>query len=97
MEHKGDLKNLKISIIGDIEHSRVARSDIWAMSKFGAKLTLFGPPMMMPLGVEAFGCKVARDMEEAVDGADVIIMLRVQLERQNASTPFPSNREYSKF
>ena len=97
MEHKGDLKNLKISIIGDIEHSRVARSDIWAMSKFDAKLTLFGPPMMMPLGIEAFGCKVAKDMEEAVDGADVIIMLRVQLERQNASTPFPSNREYSKF
>lgn len=96
-EHKGKFEGLKIAIIGDIEHSRVARSDIWAMKKLGMEVTLFGPPMMMPLGVEAFGCKVAKNIEEAVDMADVIIMLRIQLERMSSGTPFPSSREYSKF
>lgn len=96
-EHKGKFEGLKVAIIGDIEHSRVARSDIWAMKKLGMEVTLFGPPMMMPLGVEAFGCKVAKNIEEAVDMADVIIMLRIQLERMNSGTPFPSSREYSKF
>ncbi|PSM51540.1 aspartate carbamoyltransferase, catalytic subunit [Campylobacter blaseri] len=96
-EHKGSFKGLNVSIIGDIEHSRVARSDIWAMKTLGINVTLFGPPMMMPNRVDAFGCRVAKNMEEAVEGADVIIMLRVQLERQGSSTPFPSTREYSKF
>ncbi|NLK66888.1 MAG: aspartate carbamoyltransferase catalytic subunit [Campylobacteraceae bacterium] len=96
-EHKGEFNGLKVAIIGDIDHSRVARSNIWAMQRLGMEITLFGPPMMMPLGVEAFGCRVAKTMEEAVDGADVIIMLRIQLERMGASTPFPSSREYSKF
>lgn len=96
-EHKGNFKGLNVSIIGDIEHSRVARSDIWAMKTLGINVTLFGPPMMMPNRVDVFGCKVAKNMEEAVEGADVIIMLRVQLERQGSSTPFPSTREYSKF
>ena len=96
-EHKGKFEGLKVAIIGDIEHSRVARSNIWAMKRLGMEVVLFGPPMMMPLGVEVFGCKVAKSMEEAVDGADAIIMLRIQLERMGASSPFPSSREYSKF
>lgn len=96
-EHKGYLKGLNVAIIGDIEHSRVARSDIFAMKKFGINVKLFGPAMMMPRRVEAFECEVAKNMEDAVKDTDVIIMLRVQLERQGLSTPFPSNREYSKF
>ncbi|NLY03681.1 MAG: aspartate carbamoyltransferase catalytic subunit [Campylobacter sp.] len=96
-EEKGFLKGLKVSIIGDIEHSRVVRSNIFAMQKLGMEVTLFGPAMMMPLGVDVFGCKVAKNMEDAVSGADVIMMLRVQLERQNGEVLFPSNREYSKF
>lgn len=97
LEYKKTLKNLKIAIIGDIEHSRVARSDIWGMKKFGADITLFGPAFMMPKNAEVFGCKIAKRIEEAIDGADVIIMLRVQLERQSLEVAFPSSREYSKF
>lgn len=95
-EAKGKLEGLKVAIIGDIAHSRVARSNIWAMKKLGLHVKLFGPPMMMPLEVEVFGCEVAKNMEEAVCGADVIMMLRVQLERQDGNS-FPSVREYSKF
>ena len=97
MEHKGNLNGKKIAIIGDIDHSRVARSDIWGMKKFGAHITLFGPPFMLPNRVDAFECEVAKNINEAVDGADAIIMLRIQLERQNDEVAFPSKREYSKF
>lgn len=96
-EHKGKLEGLNVSIIGDIEHSRVARSDIFAMKKFGINVKLFGPAMMMPNRADVFECEIAKNMEDAVRDSDVIIMLRVQLERQGLSTPFPSNREYSKF
>lgn len=92
-----DLSGLNISIIGDIDHSRVARSDIWAMQKLGANLTLFGPPQMMPRRVDAFNCKIAQNIDEAVYKADVIIMLRIQLERMNGEVPFPSKGEYMKF
>lgn len=92
-----DLSGLNISIIGDIDHSRVARSDIWAMQKLGANLTLFGPPQMMPRRADAFNCKIAQDIDEAVHKADVIIMLRIQLERMNGEVPFPSKGEYMKF
>ena len=92
-----DLSGLNISIIGDIDHSRVARSDIWAMQKLGANLTLFGPPQMMPRRVDAFNCKIAQNIDEAVHKADVIIMLRIQLERMNGEVPFPSKGEYMKF
>ena len=91
-----DLSGLNISIIGDIDHSRVARSDIWAMQKLGANLTLFGPPQMMPRRADAFNCKIAQNIDEAVHKADVIIMLRIQLERMNGEVPFPS-KEYMKF
>lgn len=90
-------KNTKIAIIGDIARSRVARSNIWALRKFGVTPTLFAPAMMMPLASDAFGCEIARNMEEACEDADVIMMLRIQLERADGDVSFPSSREYSKF
>ena len=90
-------KNLNVAIIGDIARSRVARSDIWAMKKFGINLKLFAPRMMMPKDAEVFETQICKNMEEACEGSDVIIMLRIQLERGGADVAFPSSREYSKF
>ena len=90
-------KNLNVAIIGDIARSRVARSDIWAMKKFGINLKLFAPRMMMPKDAEVFESQICKNMEEACEGSDVIIMLRIQLERGGADVAFPSSREYSKF
>lgn len=92
-EELGQIKGLKIAIIGDILHSRVARSDIWGFSKMGAKVYLAGPLTMMPLEVEKMGAKVCSSMEEALFEADVVIMLRLQLERQQQGL-FPSVTEY---
>lgn len=98
MEHGKILdKNLSVAIIGDIARSRVARSDIWAMKKFGINLKLFAPKMMMPKDAEVFESQICKNMEEACEGSDVIIMLRIQLERGGADVAFPSSREYSKF
>ena len=90
-------KNLNVAIIGDIARSRVARSDIWAMKKFGINLKLFAPRMMMPKDAEVFESQICKNMEEACESSDVIIMLRIQLERGGADVAFPSSREYSKF
>ena len=90
-------KNLNVAIIGDIARSRVARSDIWAMKKFGINLKLFAPRMMMPKDAEVFESQICKNMEEACEGSDVIIMLRIQLERGGADVAFPSSREDSKF
>ena len=90
-------KNLNVAIIGDIARSRVARSDIWAMKKFGINLKLFAPRMMMPKDSEVFESQICKNMEEACEDSDVIIMLRIQLERGGADVAFPSSREYSKF
>lgn len=90
-------KNLNVAIIGDIARSRVARSDIWAMKKFGINLKLFAPRMMMPKDAEVFESQICKNMEEACEDSDVIIMLRIQLERGGADVAFPSSREYSKF
>jgi aspartate carbamoyltransferase catalytic subunit len=87
------LDGVKVSIIGDIEHSRVARSDIWALNKLGAEVTLCGPATLMPMDVARMGVKVTYNLKEALEGADVIYSLRIQLERQ-ASGLFPSLREY---
>jgi aspartate carbamoyltransferase len=87
----------QVAIIGDIARSRVARSNIWAMKKFDIPVKLFAPAMMMPKDAEVFECKICKTMEEAVEGADAIIMLRIQLERGDADVAFPSSREYSKF
>ena len=90
-------KNLNVAIIGDIARSRVARSDIWAMKKFGINLKLFAPRMMMPKDAEVFESQICKNMDEACEGSDVIIMLRIQLERGGADVAFPSSREDSKF
>ncbi|MFH1962990.1 MAG: aspartate carbamoyltransferase catalytic subunit [bacterium] len=95
-EKKGRIEGLKIAIIGDILHSRVARSNIWGLIKMGAKVILCGPPTLMPIGIERLGVEVTYDLTEAVSGADIIMLLRLQLERQKNSM-FPSVREYAEF
>lgn len=96
-EHKGKFEGLTVAMVGDIAHSRVARSDIWAMKKLGINIKLFGPSLMLPRNLEIFGCHMCKTMEEALEGTDVVIMLRIQLERQDGAVAFPSMREYSKF
>jgi aspartate carbamoyltransferase catalytic subunit len=91
--HKGRLAGLKVAIVGDIEHSRVVRSNIHLLTKMGARVTVAGPRTMMPVGIERLGVEVAHTLEQAVRGADVIMMLRIQLERQGRMA-FPSIREY---
>ena len=93
-EHLGDFKGLKVAIIGDILHSRVARSDLNGLTTMGAHVCLCGPATLIPPGLENERVKVTYNLEEAVAGADVIVMLRIQLERQKAGF-FPSLREYS--
>ncbi|NQT55276.1 MAG: aspartate carbamoyltransferase catalytic subunit [Desulfobacteraceae bacterium] len=95
-EKKGKIKGLNVVIIGDISHSRVARSDIIGLIKMGAKVTVSGPPTMIPVGIEAFGVQVVHNPVEAVKKKDVVILLRMQLERQSRVL-FPSVREYATF
>lgn len=93
----GSLEGLKVAIVGDITHSRVARSNIYGLTTMGAHVFLAGPPTMMPVGIERLGnVTVCKDMREAVDQADVVMMLRIQLERQG-KTLLPSMREYSRY
>ncbi len=94
-EIKGDLKGLKVAMIGDIAHSRVARSNMEGLKKMGAQVIISGPPTMIPIGIESYGVKVTYDVNEAVKDADVIIMLRIQKERQE-NFLFSTEREYSK-
>jgi aspartate carbamoyltransferase catalytic subunit len=89
------MRGLKVSIIGDIAHSRVARSNIWALNKMGAEVTVCGPKTFMPMDIEKMGVKVTYNLEEAVKDADVLNVLRIQLERQKTML-FPSTREYIK-
>jgi len=93
-EKKGKLSDLNISIIGDIAHSRVARSDISGFSKMGANVSICAPETMIPMGIENLGCRVAPNMEACIEGADVVMMLRIQKERQGAIL-FPTEREYA--
>jgi aspartate carbamoyltransferase catalytic subunit len=96
-EHLGHIDNLKVAILGDILHSRVAHSDIQAFTKMGAEVVVSGPATMLPSRQsEVFGAKVVLNMEEALKGADVIIVLRIQKERQGKSL-IPSVREYATF
>ncbi len=92
-QRKGRLAGLEVAMVGDIEHSRVVRSNIHLLGKLGARVTVAGPRTMMPVGIERLGVRVAHDLEEAITGADVIMMLRIQLERQSRAR-FPSVREY---
>jgi aspartate carbamoyltransferase catalytic subunit len=89
----GRLEGLKITIAGDIAHSRVVRSNIWLLTKMGAKVTVCGPPTLLPPHMDRMGVAVTTDFDAALDGADVVMMLRMQLERQGKSL-FPSTREY---
>lgn len=95
-QHKGGFKGLKVAIIGDSFHSRVARSDIYGLTKFGAEVWLAGPSTMLPTGFEEYGVKKTTRVEEALEGADVVNVLRLQLERQEKGL-FPTIAEYHKF
>ncbi|MCG0238292.1 MAG: aspartate carbamoyltransferase catalytic subunit [Firmicutes bacterium] len=94
--HKGRLEGLKVVIVGDIWHSRVARSNIFGLSKYGAEIWVTGPATLLPPEIEALGVRATDRLEEALEGADVVNVLRIQLERQ-AGGYFPSLREYSRF
>ncbi|MCF6287192.1 MAG: aspartate carbamoyltransferase catalytic subunit, partial [Candidatus Hydrogenedentes bacterium] len=87
------LDGVRVALIGDIEHSRVARSNIMCLKKLGADVTLCGPATLMPMAIERMGVDVTHNLREAIDGADVIYSLRIQLERQHDGL-FPSLREY---
>jgi aspartate carbamoyltransferase catalytic subunit len=93
-QEKGRIDGLTVTIIGDIVHSRVARSNIYGFLKMGAEVRVAGPPTMLPAGVQALGVKAFTSMREALDGADVVMALRIQLERLSGSL-FPSIREYA--
>ena len=93
-ERKGKIAGLNVTILGDILFSRVARSNIWALLKLGAKVTLCGPATLVPRTFEAMGCRVTHDVDEALREADIIHLLRIQHERQR-KTMFPSIGEYT--
>lgn len=95
-ENFGSLEGLKVAILGDISHSRVAKSDLFGLKKMGAEVTMYAPRTLLPTGIERMGAKVCSSREEAVDGADVVMGLRIQLERQHAGN-FPSLGEYAKY
>lgn len=90
---KKNFKNLRVVIVGDILHSRVARSNILILNKLGAKVTLVGPPSLLPVGFKRYGVEISHNFDKALEGVDVIMMLRIQKERQRANF-FPSIREY---
>jgi len=93
---KESLKGLKIAIVGDIAHSRVARSDMWAMTKLGAEVTFVGPPTLIPGNVDRLPVNVSYSLDDIIEHVDVINMLRIQFERLGGN-PFPSVREYSHY
>jgi aspartate carbamoyltransferase catalytic subunit len=95
-EKKGPLKGKKVVIVGDIAHSRVARSNIWGLIKLGAKVSVVAPPTLMPAEIEKMGVKASYDLDEEIRDADFINVLRLQLERQQKGL-FPSIEEYIKF
>jgi aspartate carbamoyltransferase catalytic subunit len=95
-EIKREIAGLKVVIVGDISHSRVARSNVWGLIKLGAEVRVVGPPTMIPRDIEKTDVKVYYNLDSALEGADVVIMLRIQKERQESGL-FPSLREYSRF
>ena len=94
--HKGRIEGLKVVICGDIAHSRVARSNIFALTKLGATVRVAGPRTLLPLGIEGLGAQAFDRLEPALEGADVVMMLRIQTERR-AGGRFPNTREYSRY
>ncbi|MEG0014136.1 MAG: aspartate carbamoyltransferase catalytic subunit [Cellulosilyticaceae bacterium] len=94
LDKKGSFKDLNVTIVGDITHSRVARSNIFGLTKLGAKVTLAGSGTLAAKSMEVLGAKVTHNIKEAVTGADVVMGLRIQMERQKGGL-FPNLREYS--
>ena len=95
-ERFGRIQGLKVAILGDIAHSRVAKSNLFGLKKLGAEVTMYAPETLIPKGIDRMGAKVCKSREEAVEGADVVMGLRIQLERQQAGN-FPSLGEYAHF
>ena len=95
-EVKKEIFGLKLVIVGDVSHSRVARSNIWGFIKLGAEVRVVGPPTMIPRDIEKVDVRVYYDIEDALEGVDVVMMLRLQKERQESGL-LPSLREYSRF
>jgi aspartate carbamoyltransferase catalytic subunit len=93
---KSDLEGISVAIVGDVLHSRVARSNVLLLSKLGAKVTLVAPPTLLPVGVETWPCTVSYDLDAVVPFVDVVMMLRVQQERMT-DFYFPNAREYSRY
>jgi aspartate carbamoyltransferase catalytic subunit len=91
----GRLEGLRVTIVGDVLHSRVARSNVLLLATLGAETTLVAPPTLLPVGVETWPCSVSYDLDAVLPKSDVVMMLRVQRERMNASF-FPTEREYSR-
>ena len=96
IEKKGSIEGLKVAIIGDIAHSRVVRSNIYGLQKLGAEVCVGGPSTLMPQGIDEMGVKAFTTVHEAIVDADVVMGLRIQIERQKKGL-FPSVREYSRF
>lgn len=95
-DYKKELEGLKVVIVGDLSHSRVVRSNLLLLNKFGCNVTVCGPKTLVPGGIEKMGAKLVMDFDEAIKDADVVMMLRIQLERQKAGL-FPSTEEYRHF
>jgi len=95
-DHRGDLSKLRVCIVGDIVHSRVARSNVYGLLALGAEVAVCGPPTLLPVGIEELGVTVFRRVEEAIEWADVLNVLRLQLERMEGGF-VPSLREYNRF
>ncbi len=95
-QHKGQIAGLTVAIVGDVTHSRVVRSNIYCLTKLGATVRVAGPRTMLPPGLEKLGCEVHSSLSSAISGADCVMMLRIQRERQG-KTLIPSLREYARF
>lgn len=95
-QKRGTLEGQVVAIAGDLQHSRVVRSNVMLLSRMGAKVRVAAPPSLIPVGMELLGCEVHRRLEDAIAGADVVMMLRIQLERQGRMN-FPSAREFFDF
>ena len=93
-EYFGSLKGLKVAILGDIKHSRVAKSNLFGLQTMGAEVYMYAPETLIPKGIDKLGAKLCKSRKEALDGADVVMGLRIQLERQEAGN-FPSLGEYA--
>lgn len=95
-EHCGKLEGLKVAILGDVKHSRVAKSNLFGLNTMGAEVRMYAPETLIPKDMDKLGAKICKSREEALDGADVVMGLRIQLERQKAGN-FPSLGEYAAF